>query len=119
METRNRLVIPWNGQKVARSMPVGMVAVALVVATLFVTTLLGTRTTRPAPSAAYAVQSQHEQAPDAIERNDVYSAALAAREHESADSGDRNARLTYGQMLVRFNDLTPDARDRNIALSGR
>ena len=119
METRNRLVIPWNGQKVARFMPVGVLVVALMVATLFAGILLGTRTTTRAPGAAYAVQSQHEQAPDAMERNDVYSAALAAREHESADSTDRNALLTYGQMLVRFNDLTPDARDRNIALSGR
>jgi len=46
------------------------------------------------PSAGLAVA--HQQAPDAAERNSVYYEALC--------SG--------------YNDASPDARDRNIALSG-
>jgi hypothetical protein len=81
--------------------------------------MLSTRAMSPTPHAAPVSVSQHQQAPDAVERNDDYSAALAARARESADSSDRKAQLVYGQMLARFNDLSPDAQDRNIELSSR
>lgn len=57
--------------------------------------------------------------PDARERNDAYAAALAAKVHESADGADRNAQLTYGELLSKFNDQSPDAQERNITISGR
>ena len=118
MEARNRRVISWNGPKGSQLMPVVVLAFALVAAAIFVSILFSTRTTSPAIRAGNALSLQHQQAPDAIERNDIYSAAIAARAHQSADSVDRNAQLSYGQMLVRFNDLSPDAQERNIALSG-
>lgn len=118
MDARNRLVIPWSGSKSSPVMAVVVLVVALVAAVLFVSLMLSTRTTGSTQVGAAAVTRQ-QQAPDAVERNDVYSAALAARAHESADGGDRNAQLTYGQMLAMFNDQSPDSQERNIALSGR
>jgi hypothetical protein len=57
--------------------------------------------------------------PDARERNAAYAAAQVAKAHESADGLDRNAQLTYAQMLAKFNDKSPDAQERNITISGR
>lgn len=63
---------------------------------------------------------QHQQAPDAAERNDIYAQAIAARERAlSPDAGDRNAQLAYRELLSKFNDQSPDAQERNIQLASR
>jgi hypothetical protein len=71
-------------------------AVLVVVAALVTAGIVHQRTSissvRPSAGSALA----HQQAPDAADRNGVYYAALC--------SG--------------YNDASPDARDRNIALSG-
>ncbi len=119
METKSRLAIPWTGSTTSSWLPALVLAIALSAAALFVGIMLLARPVNPAGPTGGASVTQHQVAPDAAERNDIYSAALAARAHESADAVDRNAQLTYRQMLARFNDKSPDAQERNIALSGR
>jgi hypothetical protein len=78
--------------------PVKLGAAALMafaLALLVLVILTGSlRSAQPAPTGTLVV-SAHQQAPDTMERNDAFAQALAAR----------------------YNDLTPDARERNEQLA--
>jgi hypothetical protein len=91
MQAQNRLVkVPTRQIALGAAL---VVAVALVALVLLAVTV---RSAQPATTVTHVVVA-HEQAPDAQERNEQYSRALAAR----------------------FNNQSPDAQERNIQLSGR
>ena len=116
MEARGRLVtrsatpVRWIlGVSVA-------VALALLVAAVY----LGARSSSADSPQSRTTFVQERQAPDAVERNDIYAQAIAARERAlSPDATDRNAQAAYRDLLSKFNDQSPDAQERNIALIGR
>ena len=95
MEIQDRLVNRSSGRV---AFAAGMVvALAMVLVAALVTAgVLHHRTSISTSGATLTATMPHQQAPDAAERNGVYYAALC--------SG--------------FNDASPDARDRNIQLSG-
>lgn len=89
MHAQGRLV-----NRSTRPMAFGiLVAVALAVA-LFAGVLHHPQASISTPPQAAI---SHQQAPDALDRNDAYSKALSAR----------------------FANLSPDAQERNVQLSGR
>lgn len=96
MEIQDRVVSRRSSGRVVFPAFLVVALAILLVAALVTAGVIHQRTSistsRPPAQSALA----HQQAPDAAERNSVYYEALC--------SG--------------YNDVSPDARDRNIALSG-
>jgi len=96
LEIQDRIVSSRSSGRVAFAAVLVVALAILLVAALVTAGVVHQRTSistsRPPAGSALA----HQQAPDAAERNSVYYEALC--------SG--------------YNDASPDARDRNIALSG-
>jgi hypothetical protein len=96
LEIQNRVTRSRSSVRAAFAASLVVALAILLVAALVTAGVVYQRppisTSRPPAGSALA----HQQAPDAAERNSVYYAALC--------SG--------------YNDASPDARDRNIALSG-
>ena len=95
MEIQDRIVNRSSGRVAFAAGMVVALAVVLVAA-LVTAGVLHQRASIPTSGPTFAGTMPHQQAPDAAERNGIYYAALC--------SG--------------FDDASPDARDRNIQLSG-
>lgn len=95
MEIQDRLVNRSSG-RVAFAAGMVVVLAIVLVAALVTAGVLHQRASIATSGTTLAATMPHQQAPDAAERNDVYYAARCGG----------------------YNDVSPDARDRNIQRSG-
>jgi hypothetical protein len=96
MEIQGRVVSSSSSGRFAFAADLGVALAILLVAAHVTAGVVHPRTSISTSRPPAGSASVHQQAPDAAERNGVYYEALC--------SG--------------YNDASPDARDRNIALSG-
>jgi hypothetical protein len=100
MQAQDRLVSrPTRPIALAAMLAVAL-GVALLVVALFTS---GAHSAQPAKTSSHVAvfsPTLHDQAPDAKDRNAIYSQALAARyKNQSPDAQDRNIQIGLGQTV--------------------